>query len=72
MLKKELEQALIRLAEIEPSGTIAGLIYNDSPVEPTVCLHCGQPTGYGYGPEPGRYDTVVCSSACAGELYPDY
>ena len=72
MNKKELEQALTRLAEIEPSGAIAGLIYNDSQVKPTVCLHCGQPTGYGYGPEPGRYDTVVCSSAWAGELYPGY
>ena len=67
MTQKELEQALIRLADIEPTGVIAGLIYNDEP----ECLHCGQPTGYDKGPEPSRYDTLVCSTECAMELYPN-
>ncbi len=70
MTNKELEQALTRLAEIEPTGVVAGLIY-ESEAEDTYCQHCGQPTGYGRGSEPSRYDTLVCSTECAKELFPN-
>ena len=65
MNQKQLEQALIGLADRDPSGVIAGLIYDDNTTE---CFTCGQPTGFGKGPEPMRYDTGCCSSACWHEF----
>ena len=37
--------------------------------EGTTCQNCGEPTGYGRGSEPLRYDTAVCSTECAKILY---
>jgi len=72
MNQKQLEQTLIGLADRDPSGVIAGLIYDDNTTEcddnTTECFTCGQPTGFGKGPEPMRYDTGCCSSACWHEF----
>ena len=35
----------------------------------TYCLHCNGRTGYGFGIEPMRYDTICCSSKCAKEIF---
>jgi len=35
----------------------------------TYCLHCNGRTGYGFGIEPMRYDTICCSSKCANEIF---
>ena len=37
--------------------------------KPTYCLNCGERTGFGFGKEPMRYDTVCCSSKCARLIY---
>lgn len=31
----------------------------------TYCEICGGRTGFGFGVEPNRYDTICCSSKCA-------
>ena len=31
----------------------------------TYCLHCNGRTGFGFGIEPMRIDTICCSSKCA-------
>jgi len=40
--------------------------------EITYCLNCGGKTGYGFGVEPKRYDTVCCSSKCLKVLEKDF
>ena len=37
--------------------------------KPTFCDNCGGRTGFGFGVEPLRYDTCVCTSKCAQELF---
>ena len=37
--------------------------------KPTYCDNCGGRTGFGFGVEPLRYDTCVCTSKCAQELF---
>lgn len=33
--------------------------------KPTYCWICNERTGFGFGVEPMRYDTICCSSKCA-------
>ena len=36
--------------------------------KPTYCLNCDNRTGFGFGVEPMRYDTICCSSKCFDEI----
>jgi len=38
-------------------------------IKPTYCDNCGGRTGFGFGVEPLRYDTIVCTSKCGQELF---
>ena len=37
--------------------------------KPTYCANCKERTGFGFGVEPMRYDTICCSSKCAGIIF---
>ncbi len=38
-------------------------------IKPTYCDNCGGRTGFGFGDEPMRYDTICCSSECANKIF---
>jgi len=37
--------------------------------KPTYCANCKERTGFGFGVEPMRYDTICCSSKCARLIF---
>ena len=65
MTKEEERKAYDKLGEIL-TDALNNLIAEE---EGTTCQNCGEPTGYGRGSEPTRYDTLVCSTKCARILY---
>ena len=70
MTKEEERKTYDKLGEIL-SDALNNLIAEEEEKENkgTTCQNCGEPTGYGRGSEPTRYDTLVCSTKCARILY---
>ena len=42
---------------------------SEKKTKPTYCQNCGGRTGFGFGVEPMRYDTICCSTKCGKEIF---
>jgi hypothetical protein len=69
MTKKEERKAYDKLGEILTDALNNLIAEEKKESKGTTCQNCGEPTGYGRGSEPTRYDTLVCSTKCAKILY---
>ena len=69
MTREEERKAYDKLGEILSDALNNLIAEEEKQSKGTTCQNCGEPTGYGRGSEPTRYDTAVCSTECAKILY---
>ena len=69
MTREEERKAYDKLGEILTDALNNLIAEEEKQSKGPTCQNCGEPTGYGRGSEPTRYDTAVCSTECAKILY---